>query len=110
MSNKEVIKEYFESQYNENTNFNTILAKMRKDRNMEKKKSLKTVATFVIAIGVTIGAVYAGSVVYEKKHEKVFEEPERIDFIGELKVTQEDLNNIISESEAIDKAKEEIKR
>lgn len=110
MSNKEVIKEYFESQYNENTNFNTILAKMRKDRNMEKKKILKTVATFVIAIGVTIGAVYAGSVVYEKKHEKVFEEPERIDFIGELKVTQEDLNNIISESEAIDKAKEEIKR
>ena len=72
-----------------------------------KLKMLKFVATFVLSIGLTVSIVYAGGVIYEK----VFKEPEKIEnYIEELKVTQEDLNSIITEQEAINSAKEEIKR
>ena len=68
---------------------------------------LKFVATFVLSIGLTVSIVYAGGVIYEK----VFKEPEKIEnYIEELKVTQEDLNSIITEQEAINSAKQEIKK
>ena len=72
-----------------------------------KLKMLKFVATFVLSIGLTVSIVYAGGVIYEK----VFKEPEKIEnYIKELKVTQEDLNSIITKQEAINSAKQEIKK
>ena len=79
----------------------------KEDTNMTKSKILKMVATFVLTIGITTSLVYAGSKVYEK----IFKEPEKIEnFIEELKVSEEDLKNIITEQEAIESAKKEIKR
>lgn len=80
------------------------------EENIEKKpkfKMLKFVATFVLTLGLTVSIVYAGGIIYEK----VFKEPEKIEnYIDELKVTQEDLANMITKEEAINSAKEEIKR
>ena len=77
---------------------------------LEKKSKfniLKLVATFVVTIGVSVGMVYAGGVIYEK----IFTKPEKIEnYIEELKVNEEDLNNMISEEKAINIAKEEIKK
>ena len=71
----------------------------KEDTNMTKSKILKMVATFVLTIGITTSLVYAGSKVYEK----IFKEPEKIEnFIEELKVSEEDLKNIITEQEAIE--------
>lgn len=79
----------------------------KEDTNMTKSKILKMVATFVLTIGITTSLVYAGSKVYEK----IFKEPEKIEnFIEELKVSEEDLKNIITEQEAKESAKKEIKR
>ena len=79
----------------------------KEDSKMTKSKILKMVATFVLTIGITTSLVYAGSKVYEK----IFKEPEKIEnFIQELKVSEEDLKNIISKQDAIESAKKEIKR
>ena len=44
------------------------IANFQKEENkMSKKKIAKMVATFVIAIGITMGVAYAGTVIYEKK-------------------------------------------
>lgn len=68
---------------------------------------LRLVATFVVTIGLSVGMVYAGGVIYEK----VFKTPQKIEnYIDELKVDEEDLKNIISEEKAINIAKEEIKK
>lgn len=105
------IKSYLEKQYDMNNNLKAILSKVRKEEFMEKNKILKMVATFILAIGITAGAVFAGGIVYEKVYEKVFKKPEKIEnFIEELKVKQEDLNSIISEEEAIKNAKEQAER
>ena len=65
---------------------------------MQKSKLLKTAATFIISIGLTASMVFAGSIVYEK----IFKNPEKIEnFLEELKVTQEDLDSIISKEEVI---------
>lgn len=81
-----------------------------KEEKLEKKSKfniLKFVATFVVTMGVSIGIVYAGGVIYEK----IFTKPEKIEnYIEELKVNEEDLNNMISEEKAINIAKEEIKK
>ena len=81
-----------------------------KEEKLEKKSKfniLKFVATFVVTMGVSIGMVYAGGVIYEK----IFTKPEKIEnYIEELKVNEEDLNNMISEEKAINIAKEEIKK
>lgn len=72
-----------------------------------KLKMLKFVATFVLSIGLTVSMVYAGGVIYEK----VFKEPEKIEnYTKELTVTKEEMNNIITEQEAINSAKEKINR
>lgn len=82
----------------------------KKEKNIQKApklKILKFVATFVLSIGLTVSIVYASGVIYEK----VFKEPEKIEnYIEELKVTPEDLSSMITEQEAINSAKEEIKR
>lgn len=101
------IKSYLEKQYDMNNNLKAILSKVRKEEFMEKSKILKMVATFILAIGITAGVVFAGGIVYEK----VFKKPEKIgNYIEELKVNQEDLNSIISETEAIKNAKEQAER
>lgn len=92
--------------------FKTKIAIMnlKKDQSIENKSKyniLKFVATFILTLGLTVSIVYAGGVIYEK----VFKEPEKIEnFMEELKVTPEDISNIITEQEAINSAKEEVKR
>lgn len=101
MSINNDVKEYLKKEYDSNKNLDKILFEVREDNKMEINKILKIAATFVIAIGVTASIVYAGTVVYEK----VFQKPEKIEnFIEELKVTEEDLNNMISEEDAIQNA------
>ena len=79
----------------------------KEEKPMSKQKVLKMVATFVIAIGLAASVTYAGSVIYEK----IFKEPEKIEnYIDELKVTKEDLENVISKEEAVNKAVEQLKR
>ena len=106
---KQDIKEYFEKEYNANSNLQKILSKITNEKrnNMNKNKLLKMVATFIIVIGITAGVVYAGSIVYEK----VFKEPEKIEnYIEKIEINEEDLKNIISEEEAKKKAVDGIKR
>ena len=103
------IKEYFQKEYNANSNLQKILSKITNEKrnNMNKNKLLKMVATFIIVIGITAGVVYAGSIVYEK----VFKEPEKIEnYIEKIEINEEDLKNIISEEEAKRKAIQGIKR
>lgn len=59
---------------------------------MTKNKVLKMVATFVLAIGITTGLVYASSVVYEK----IWKEPKSYT----LDVTDDEKEKCISEEEA----------
>lgn len=107
MKDNKFIKEYFDKEYNKENNLKAILLEVKNKQAIGKNKILKMVATFVIAIGLTASVVCAGTIVYEK----VFKKPQKIEnFIKELEVTQEDLKTIISESEAIEKAKESIKR
>ena len=47
----------------------------KEEFNMSKSKILKMVATFIISIGITMGVVYAGTIVYEK----IWKEPQRVD-------------------------------
>ena len=106
---KQDIKEYFEKEYNANSNLQKILSKITNEKrnNMNKNKLLKMVATFIIAIGLTAGVVYAGSIIYEK----VFKEPEIIEnYIEKIEINEDDLKNIISEEEAKKKAVDGIKR
>ena len=106
---KQDIKEYFQKEYNANSNLQKILSKITNEKrnNMNKNKLLKMVATFIIVIGITAGVVYAGSIVYEK----VFKEPEKIEnYIEKIEINEEDLKNIISEEEAKRKAVDGIKR
>lgn len=106
---KQDIKEYFQKEYNANSNLQKILSKITNEKrnNMNKNKLLKMVATFIIVIGITAGVVYAGSIVYEK----VFKEPEKIEnYIEKIEINEEDLKNIISEEEAKRKAIQGIKR
>ena len=107
MSINNYAKEYLKNEFDLNKNLDKILNNVGKDKNMEIKRILKIVATFILAIGVTAGIAYAGTIVYEK----VFQKPEKIEnFIEELKVTQEDLNNIVSEEKAIEDAIEGMVR
>lgn len=106
---KQDIKEYFEKEYNANSNLQKILSNItnEKKKNMNKYNLLKMVATFIIVIGITAGVVYAGSIVYEK----VFKKPEKIEnYIEKIEINEEDLKNIISEEEAKRKAIQGIKR
>lgn len=92
----------------ENVKFKIAISNFEKEEKpMSKQKVLKMVAMFVVIIGLLASLTYAGSVIYEK----IFKEPEKIEnYIDELKVTQEDLSNVISKEEAVNKAKEELKR
>ncbi len=106
---KQDIKEYFEKEYNADKNFQKILSNIKNDteEKMKQNKLLKMVATFIIAIGLTAGVVYAGSIVYEK----VFKEPETIEnYIEKIEINEDDLKNIITEEEAKREAIEGIKR
>ena len=79
----------------------------KEEKPMSKQKVLKMVAMFIVIIGLLASATYAGSVIYDK----IFKEPEKIEnYIEELKVTKEDLEKVITKEEAINKAKEELKR
>ncbi len=92
----------------ENVKFKIAISNFEKEEKpMSKQKVLKMVAMFVVIIGLLASATYAGSVIYEK----IFKEPEKIEnYIEELKVTKEDLEKVITKEEAINKAKEELKR
>ena len=92
----------------ENVKFKIAISNFEKEEKpMSKQKVLKMVAMFVVIIGLLASVTYAGSVIYEK----IFKEPEKIEnYIDELKVTDEDLANVISKEEAVNKAKEELKR
>lgn len=81
--------------------FNEEEKKLKKSR----KKIVNIVAIAVMAISLSVGTSYATSIIYEK----VFKKPEKIEnYIESLKVTEEDINKIISKEEAINKAKQEI--
>ena len=92
----------------ENVKFKIAISNFEKEEKpMSKQKVLKMVAMFVVIIGLLASVTYAGSVIYEK----IFKEPEKIEnYIEELKVTKEDLEKVITKEEAINKAKEELKR
>ena len=98
----------FNNKILENVKFKIAISNFEKEEKpMSKQKVLKMVAMFVVIIGLLASVTYAGSVIYEK----IFKEPEKIEnYIDELKVTQEDLSNVISKEEAVNKAKEELKR
>lgn len=106
---KQDIKEFFKKEYNADKNFQKILSNIKNEteEKMNQNKLLKMVATFVIAIGITAGVVYAGSVVYGN----VFKAPEEIEnYIEKIEINEEDLKNIITEEEAKREALEGIKR
>ena len=98
----------FNNKILENVKFKIAISNFEKEEKpMSKQKVLKMVAMFVVIIGLLASVTYAGSVIYEK----IFKEPEKIEnYIDELKVTDEDLANVISKEEAVNKAKEELKR
>lgn len=64
------------------------------DIKMPKKNGLKMIATFILAIGITTGLVYASSVVYDK----IWKEPESYTINRNL--TEEEKAKCISEEEA----------
>ena len=103
MANKD-----FDDKILENVKLKIAISNFEKEEKpMSKQKVLKMVAMFVVIIGLLASVTYAGSVIYEK----IFKEPEKIEnYIDELKVTDEDLANVISKEEAVNKAKEELKR
>ena len=103
MNNKELNKKILEK-----VELKVAISNFEKEEKpMNKQKILKMVATFAIVIGLTASVTYAGSVIYEK----IFKEPEKIEnYIDELKVTKEDLENVISKEEAVNKAVEQLKR
>ena len=103
MANKD-----FDDKILENVKLKIAISNFEKEEKpMSKQKVLKMVAMFIVIIGLLASVTYAGSVIYEK----IFKEPEKIEnYIDELKVTQEDLTNVISKEEVVNKAKEELKR
>ena len=103
MANKD-----FDDKILENVKLKIAISNFEKEEKpMSKQKVLKMVAMFIVIIGLLASATYAGSVIYEK----IFKEPEKIEnYIDELKVTKEDLEKVITKEEAINKAKEELKR
>lgn len=103
MANKD-----FDDKILENVKLKIAISNFEKEEKpMSKQKVLKMVAMFIVIIGLLASATYAGSVIYEK----IFKEPEKIEnYIEELKVTKEDLEKVITKEEAINKAKEELKR
>ena len=103
MANKD-----FDDKILENVKLKIAISNFEKEEKpMSKQKVFKMVAMFIVIIGLLASATYAGSVIYEK----IFKEPEKIEnYIDELKVTDEDLANVISKEEAVNKAKEELKR
>ena len=103
MANKD-----FDNKILENVKLKIAISNFEKEEKpMSKQKVLKMVAMFIVIIGLLASVTYAGSVIYEK----IFKEPEKIEnYIEELKVTKEDLEKVITKKEAINKAKEELKR
>ena len=103
MANKD-----FDDKILENVKLKIAISNFEKEEKpMSKQKVLKMVAMFIVIIGLLASVTYAGSVIYEK----IFKEPEKIEnYIEELKVTKEDLEKVITKEEAINKAKEELKR
>lgn len=69
----------------------------KEDKKMKQstKKIMNIAATVVVTIGISIGTVYAGTIIYEK----IWKEPTRID-LSEDKITDEIINKSISEEEA----------
>ena len=103
MANKD-----FDDKILENVKLKIAISNFEKEEKpMSKQKVLKMIAMFIVIIGLLASVTYAGSVIYEK----IFKEPEKIEnYIEELKVTKEDLEKVITKEEAINKAKEELKR
>lgn len=67
---------------------------VEEEKKMTKNKLWKTVATFLLTIGITTGLVYAASVAYEK----IWKEPEQ--YTLNSKITEEEKEECISEEEA----------
>ena len=69
----------------------------KEDKKMKQstKKIMNIAATVVVTIGLSVGTVYAGTIIYEK----IWKEPTRID-LSEDKITDEIINKSISEEEA----------
>lgn len=67
---------------------------VEEEKKMTKNKLWKTVATFLLTIGITTGLVYATSVAYEK----IWKEPEQ--YTLNSKITEEEKEECISEEEA----------
>lgn len=108
MLDKNEIKEHLKEEYSKKRNFENLLSKIRKDEKMEKRKILQVAASFAITIGITAGIVCAATVVHNKINEKVFVEPVKIsNYIDELKVTDEEMSQIITKEEAIQIAKDD---
>lgn len=103
-----MVNKDFDDKILENVKLKIAISNFEKEEKpMSKQKVLKMVAMFIVIIGLLASVTYAGSVIYEK----IFKEPEKIEnYIEELKVTKEDLEKVITKEEAINKAKEELKR
>lgn len=69
----------------------------KEDKKMKQstKKIMNIAATVVVTIGLSVGTVYAGTIIYEK----IWKEPTRID-LSEDKITDEIINKSISEEDA----------
>lgn len=69
----------------------------KEDKKMKQstKKIMNRAATVVVTIGLSVGTVYAGTIIYEK----IWKEPTRID-LSEDKITDEIINKSISEEDA----------
>lgn len=105
--NNKFIKDFFDKEYNQNENLNSILSKIASDDKSNKYKFSRMIATFMLVIGIGSGMVLAGTKIYEN----IFKQPEKIEnFTEELKVNVDDLNKVISEDEAKEYAIKEAKK
>ncbi|HJJ16158.1 MAG TPA: hypothetical protein OIM60_07145 [Clostridiaceae bacterium] len=75
-----------------------------------RKKSFsditRLVATFLIVSTLSVGIVYAGTIIYKN----IWKNPTVIDYQEEQKVTEDDINNSITEEQAKEKANEILEK
>lgn len=66
----------------------------------------RLVATFLIVSSLSVGIVYAGSIIYKN----IWKNPTVIDYQEEKQVSEDDLNNSITEEQAKEKANEILEK
>ena len=113
-------KQYIEEIYKKEKNLRNSKIKNKfyqTEFKMNKFAPIKMVATFVLAIGITVGIGYASVVTYQK----VWKEPEEYKITykkigdayiveGEEKILEEEMADCISKDEALKKGNEVLKK